>query len=231
MELLRRPSIQLNKSSTVLKTIFYENAPEYFFELEIWQPIRYIFFRPARSTISSQWEPTGTMVLLCRPSIQFNKSLTVLKTTFYENAPEFFLSSKSDNQLSTFSSDQLDQRSTISSPWEPIRNMTMTLLRLRSPSIQLNNSLTVLKTTFYENAPEYFLSLKSENLLANFFSDQLDQQLDLPGNLIGLWNSYLDPQFNWTSPWLYWKPLFLKTHQNIFCSKSYNILSTFFQNS
>ena len=62
----------------------------------------------------------------------------------------------------------------------------MTLLGLRRPSIQLNNSLTVLKTTFYENAPEYFLSLKSENLLVNFFSDQLNQQLDLPGNLIGL---------------------------------------------
>ena len=156
MKLLRRPSIQLNKSLTVLKTTFYEKAPEYFFELEIWQPIKYIFLRPARSTISSPWEPTRTMTLLSRPSIQFNKSLTVLKTTFYENAPEIFLSSISDNQLSTFSSDQLDQRSTISSPWEPIRNMTMTLLRLRRPSIQLNNSLTVLKTTFYQTHQNIF---------------------------------------------------------------------------
>ena len=52
----------------------------------------------------------------------------------------------------------------------------MTLLRLRSPSIQLNNSLTVLKTTFYENAPEYFLSSKSDKQLSTFSSDQLDQQ-------------------------------------------------------
>ena len=49
------------------------------------------------------------MTLLCRPTIQLNKSLTVLKTTFYENAPECFLSSKSDNLFSTFFSDRLDQ--------------------------------------------------------------------------------------------------------------------------
>ena len=54
------------------------------------------------------------------------------------------------------------------------------------PSIQLNKTLNVPKTTFSENAPEYFLSLKSENLLVNFFSEQLDQQLDVSGNLIGL---------------------------------------------
>ena len=60
----------------------------------------------------------------------------------------------------------------------------MTLLR--RASIQLNISLTVLKTTFYENAPEYFLSSKSDNLLNIFFSDQLDQQLALREKLLGL---------------------------------------------
>ena len=60
----------------------------------------------------------------------------------------------------------------------------MTLLR--TPSIQLNKSLTVLKTTFYGNAPEYILSSKSDNLFSNFFSDQLDQQLPLHENLLGL---------------------------------------------
>ena len=62
----------------------------------------------------------------------------------------------------------------------------MTLLRLRRPSIQLNNSFTVLKTTFYENAPEYFLSSKSDNPLSTFFSDRLDQQLALHEKLQGL---------------------------------------------
>ena len=54
------------------------------------------------------------------------------------------------------------------------------------PSIQLNKSLTVLKTTFYENALEYFLSSKSDNLLSTFYADQLDQQLGLHENLLGL---------------------------------------------
>ena len=67
---------------------------------------------------------------------------------------------------------------------------------LRRPSIQLNKSLTVLKTTLYENAPECFLRSKSDNHLSYFFSDQLDQQLALPGILLGLRNSYVDPQFN-----------------------------------
>ena len=91
----------------------------------------------------------------------------------------------------------------------------MTILRIGRPSIQLNNSLTVLKTNFYENAPEYFLSSKSDNLLSTFFSGQLDQQLALHENLLELWHSYVDPEFNWTSPWMYRKSLFMKTHQNI----------------
>ena len=62
----------------------------------------------------------------------------------------------------------------------------MTLLR--RPSIQLNKSLTVPKTTFYEKAPEYFLSSKSDNMLSTFFSDQPDQQLALHKNLLGQWH-------------------------------------------
>ena len=60
----------------------------------------------------------------------------------------------------------------------------MTLLRRLS--IQLNKSLTVLKTSFYENAPEYFLSSECDNLLSAFFSDQLDQLLRLHEDLLGL---------------------------------------------
>ena len=107
--LQRRTSIQLNKTLTVLKTTLLKRT-RIFFELEIWQPIKYFFLRPDRSTIRSPWEPTNTNRLLRRPSTQLNKSLTVLKTTFYENAPEYSLSSKSDNLLSTFFSDQLGQQ-------------------------------------------------------------------------------------------------------------------------
>ena len=56
---------------------------------------------------------------------------------------------------------------------------------LRRPSIQLNKSLTVLKTTFFENAPEYFL-LEISQHIKHFFSEQLDQQVALHENLQGL---------------------------------------------
>ena len=56
----------------------------------------------------------------------------------------------------------------------------MTLLP--KPSIQLHNSLTVLKITFYENAQEYLLSSKIDKLFCTFISDQLDHLLALRNN-------------------------------------------------
>ena len=50
------------------------------------------------------------MTLLHRPSNHLNKSLTILKETFYENVQEQILSSKFDNVLSTFFSGHLDQQ-------------------------------------------------------------------------------------------------------------------------
>ena len=89
----------------------------------------------------------------------------------------------------------------------------MTLLR--RPWIRLNKSLSVLKFTFHENAQEQFLSSKSDNVSTTFFSDQLDQQWVLFQNLLlGLWHSYVEPQFNWSSPWLRLNSLFMKTHKN-----------------
>ena len=50
------------------------------------------------------------MTLLHRLSIQLNKSLTILKMTFHENAQAQFLSVKFDNVVSTFSIKHLDQK-------------------------------------------------------------------------------------------------------------------------
>ena len=107
---LRRPSIQLNKFLTVVKTSSFENAIRIIYLLEIWLTYKVIFLRPARSTISSPWAPNRTLTLLRGLSIQLNKPLTVLETTFFEKAQEYVLSSKSDNLSSTFFSDQPDQQ-------------------------------------------------------------------------------------------------------------------------
>ena len=84
----------------------------------------------------------------------------------------------------------------------------MTLL-LRT-STHLNKSLTRLRITFHENAQEYFLSSKFDNVLSTFFVEDLYQMLSLFQNPLGLWHSYLGPQPIWTSPWQDWKSGFMK---------------------
>ena len=50
------------------------------------------------------------MTLLDRTSIHLNKSLTILKMTFYEIAQAQFLSVKFNNVVSTFFVNHLDQK-------------------------------------------------------------------------------------------------------------------------
>ena len=105
----------------------------------------------------------------------------------------------------------------------------MTLLH--RTSIQLNKSLTILKMTFSEIAQAQFLRVKFDNVVSTFFGNHRDQNLSLIQNLLGLWHSYIEPQFNWTSPWPYWKWLFLKLHKHRFLSVKFdNVVSTFFGN-
>ena len=214
MALLRRPSIQLNKSLTALKFTFYENAQKKIFELEIWQRIKYFLLRQARSTISPLSEHTRTMRLLLRPSVQLNKSLTALKFTLYENAQKQILSSKSDNVLSTFYSDQLDQQLALH------QNLLGLWHSYVDPQFNWTSPWLHWNSLFMKTHKKKFLSSKSDNVLSTFYSDKLDQQLALYQNLLGLWDSYLDPQFNWTSPWLHWNSLYMKTHKNKFWARN-----------
>ena len=108
MTLLHRPSIHLNKSFTTLKVTFYKNA-QAFFEHEIWQRIECFFCIPPGSRILSPSVGTRTVALLPRPSIHSNKSLTILKVTYYQPAQAHFLSPKFDNVLSTSFIGHLDQ--------------------------------------------------------------------------------------------------------------------------
>ena len=59
----------------------------------------------------------------------------------------------------------------------------MTLLQ--RPSIQLNKSLTRLKTAFHETTQANFSSSKLDKVLSIFLDNQ-DQQLALLQNLLGL---------------------------------------------
>ena len=134
-------------------------------------------FRKPRSTISSAPEPTRIMTLLYRPSAQLNKSLARLKIAFHETAQAQFRA-RNLTVLSTFCR---RPRSKNSSASEPTRTMTL----LHRPLIQLNKSVTRLKTTFQESAQTNFSS-SNFDILSSFFEDNLDQKLPLLQNLIGL---------------------------------------------
>ena len=101
---------------------------------------------------------------------------------------------------------------------------------LHRTSIHLNKSLTILKMTFYEIAQAQFLSGKFDNVVSTFFVNHLDQKLSLIQNLLGLWHSYIEPQLIWTSPWLYWKWLFMKLHKHSFWAWNWQLSKYFFVN-
>ena len=88
MTLLHRPSNYFEQVLYYTGRDFLWKRTRVIFELEIWQRIKYFFLRPARSTIIPLSEPNRIMTLLHRPSNYLNKSFTILKETFYENAQE-----------------------------------------------------------------------------------------------------------------------------------------------
>ena len=131
------------------------------------------------------------------------------------------LSSKFDNVLSTFFSEQLDQQLAL------YQNLLGLWHSYIDPQIIWTSPSLYWKRLFMKTHKSD-LSSKFDNVLSTFFSDQLDQQLFLYQNLLELWHSYIDPQIIWTSPSLYWKRLFMKTHKSNLSSKFDNVLSTFF---
>ena len=80
-----------------------QNCARVFFDLEIWQRVNFFFRRRPISNIISFSEPTKIITFLLRIPTHLNKSLTRLKITFHETSQEYFLSSKFDNVLNTFS--------------------------------------------------------------------------------------------------------------------------------
>ena len=102
MTLLHRPSIHLNKSLTKLKTTFYEIAQTEFLSVKFDNVVSTFSVKHLDQKISTHSQPTSLMTLLHRPSIHLNKSLTKLKTTFYEIAQTEFLSVKFDNVVILF---------------------------------------------------------------------------------------------------------------------------------
>ena len=85
------------------------------------------------------------------------------------------------------------------------------------------------KAIYVETLYSRFFSANFDNVSSTFFGYSLGQKFFLYQTVIGQWNSSLDHEFNWISPWLGWKPIYVETlYSKFFSAKFDNVSSTFF---
>ena len=85
------------------------------------------------------------------------------------------------------------------------------------------------KAIYFETLFSQFLIAKFDNVSSTIFVYHLGQKFFLYQTVLGQWNSSLDPQFIWTSPWLGWKAIYVETLYSLFLSANFdNVSSTFF---
>ena len=89
---------------------FYEIAQAQFLSVKFDNVFSTFFVNHLDKKNSPHSEPTRVMTLLHRPSIHLNKSLTIMKVSFYEIAQAQFMSVKFDNVGGAFFVRHLDQK-------------------------------------------------------------------------------------------------------------------------
>ena len=77
------------------------------------------------------------------------------------------------------------------------------------------------KTIYVETLYSEFLRAKFDNLPSTFFVYTLDQKFFPSETVLGQWHSSLEPQFNWISPWLGWKAIYVDTLYSEFLSAKF----------
>ena len=173
------------------------------------------FRRPPRWKIIPVLEPTKIITVLRRTSIQLTKSFTRLIFAFQETAQEYFLRPKFDNVLSTFFVYRLDGKLAL---FHNLLGLSHTLVD--SHFIWKRPSLDW--TSLFKKLHKCILSFEFKIWRVNsfFFVDHLDGKLSPFQNLLRLSQFYAGPQFNWQSPSLDWKSLFMKLHKSIFWARN-----------
>ena len=134
-----------------------------------------------------------------------------------------FLSAKFDNVPGTFFVYSLDQK------FFPFQ----TVLGQRHSSFDPQFIWIVpwpgWKAIYVETLYSGFLSAKFDNVSSTFFVHHLGQKFFPSQIVLKQLHSSLDPQFNWISPWLVWKAIYVETLYSEFLSaKSDNVSSNFF---
>ena len=85
------------------------------------------------------------------------------------------------------------------------------------------------KPIYVETLNSVFFSAKFDNVSSTFFVYHLGQKLFHSQTVLGSWHSSWNPQFNWTSPWLGWKAIYVETlYSEYLIVKFDNVSSTLF---
>ena len=144
------------------------------------------------------------------------------KTIYVETLNSCFQSSKFNNVSTTFFVEQLGQKI--------IRYHTLFQCWHSSwdPQIYWISPWLDWKTISVETLNRCFQSSKFNNVSTTFFVEQLGQKIIRYHTLFQCWHSSLDPQINWTSPWLDWKTIYVETLNRCFQSSKFNNVSTTF---
>ena len=92
----------------------------------------------------------------------------------------------------------------------------------------LNKALPRLKAVYVETLYSEFLSAKLDNVSSTFLVYHLGQNFFHSQTVLEQWQSSLDPQFIWKSPWLDGKAAYAETLYSEFLSAKFdNASSTF----
>ena len=145
------------------------------------------------------------------------------KPIYVETLYSEFFSAKFDNVSSTFLVYHLGQKfflyRTVLGQW----NSSL------DPQFNWTSPWLGWKAIYVETPYSRFLSANFDNVSSTFFGYSLGQKFFLYQTVLGQWNSSLDHQFNWISPWLGWKPIYVETlYSKFFSAKFDNVSSTFF---
>ena len=134
-----------------------------------------------------------------------------------------FLSKKFDNVSSTFFVYTLDQKFF---PYQTVLGQWHSYL---DPQFIWISPWLGWKAFYVETLYSEFLRAKFDNVSSTFFVFNLDQKFFLSQTVLGHWQSNLDPQFIWISPWLGWKAFYVETLYSEFLSAKFdNVSSAFF---
>ena len=159
-------------------------------------------------------EPIKNVILLRRPSFQMKKSFTRLKIAFQETAQEYFLSSKFDNVLSTFFVDHLDGKLAL------FHNLLGLSHSLVDPHfIWKSSSLDWISLFMKLNKSILIFELKIWRV--NYFFRRPPRRKIVSVSVATKIITYPRRHwFNWKSPSLDWKSLFMKQDKSIFWARN-----------